>query len=646
MKKTTFLLLTTMSTAVLVSRCSSSGTDPLSPLQEPSAIAISTKEVSIQNRVTKLAYIADRLGGTVSILDLHTDRLLDTDAGDDFEDTPIIVGGELSAIAIDDRGDNTRIFVGDARDGLLFAFDAQSPVSSPKPFIGFSNVDLGGVEIGRASHPIFENSGRRSSPSIPDIQVQSDFGGSEFWKMSFANSTVGYRVVGSKTGTQNNMALEEVTYQNDAQNIALTVYEGGEKTTNEDRFFFGTASLKPLDLGAKPVDFIVNNSEIYMVTVSPSTLKVFDMDSLTITQTVTLSDGNPEDPIPGRAAYVNGHVYIPNQINGTLFDVNTSSYALSVINTGINALFIEKTLDDNSLMIGHLSDPMLSFYNVTTTLVDGQIFMHDVPVAASSYELDGLPYAAVSAASGFVDLVDLSTRKRLDRVDASGNDAVVQDIEFFDTGSISEPDLFSVTANESFAQTERWQMVYEGIIPGANGLMASISGNMVSVSGVDLDQLKVGIGDVVQLSSGGDLEESVILEIPSATTLVLTAIPIIQGMAEVTIRANQSYVIFGSLSGTQLNRIIENETYVSDNQRISLRVRSSVFSPTTRGDFFAFRTFDGINAIPISYRGLSGNMITAVAPYETRPKAYVLRQDLPAIAIVNLKDKIQDRVVR
>ena len=104
--------------------CGGGPTQDFRLIKRPTDMAVSSRDITFDGRVSRVVYVLSEDSGTVSVLDQRNEDFLDTDLGDDFDDSPIIIGGNLVAIAVDDRGDVPRLYVADASTNQLFAFDA------------------------------------------------------------------------------------------------------------------------------------------------------------------------------------------------------------------------------------------------------------------------------------------------------------------------------------------------------------------------------------------------------------------------------------------------------------------------------------------------------------------------------------------
>lgn len=628
--------------AIFLYGCSSSPKGSVSPMENPSDLKISTKTFTFNTRSTQLGFLPDRLSGVISVYDLGRNALVDTDTEDDYDHTPIIAGGELVALAIDDRGAKTRVFVVDARDKLLMGFEASDPSVLPRENISFNPIDLGGALQGRFTRPQFFNSGVPSEPLVSGISVSSSAAVSEFWKFNFINRTAGYAVKSSKQGALPNTVPEGTVFNESG--VSLTIQSGVQRTDGGDHFYFGTTTLKPHALSGTPKDLLVSGNKLVVLTDSPSEVVVFNLDTLTVDSTLTLTDG--QVPVLGRGVLFNQTLYVPNQLNGNVFQVDLNTNTFSVINTGVKSSFLDITLDGAELLLPHISDTKVSFYNLVGANVTSSVRTSDYPTASSIFEYAGQNYALISERGNLIDVINLTTKQRFDASDSASNESTVGAVQFYDTGSKSDPYFLSAKAIEGLAATERWQAVYEGYVPDAIDLPASISGDSLTLTLANFNLLKVVAGDTLEITQGGSVVEVKVAAITSSTNATLNTTSTLQGAVTISAKASGSYVVLGTVSGTQSNRLFENIKYVSDSGALELIIQSSLSLPVTRGDYFSFSVFDGINARSLSFAGSSGVSRVVVPPGETKKIAYVVREIAGAISLINLDNFTQRSFVR
>lgn len=626
--------------AAAILGCSSSSGDGLSPFFSPSALRASTKTIQFSDRETRIAYVADREAGTIAVLDLDKERLLDTDGGDDFDATPLVAGGELTALAVDDRAELPRVYAADGAGRVVVGFRLKAVDSDPDKVLVHAPLDLGGALVGRVSKPIFIDRGRASSPFIPDLEYDPAGLDAEAFKLTFRGADEGYEVEGSRAGEQAKFARENARYETDSGRVSFTVTRGGEDTRGTDEFYFGVAGAKPLALAGAPQDLIVDGGTLYVVTSDPAEVVAFDMDTVTVTGTVALTDGGP-DPMPGKAALVGDHLYVPNRANGTLFDVNKSTLALAVLQSDVPTTAVASVEDGSTLLLAHAGAKEVSFFDPVAETKE-VVRTVDVPTGFCTYRVEGRDYALVATLSAFADVLDVERRRRVDRSDRSGSESFDDNLEFFDAGAESAPEIISVDTKDGKTKTERWQLTYEGVLPGTAGAQVTVTGTTAALAAGSWTEWKVAAGD--ELVIGNEAIE--IVDVASDTDLTLVSAPAQQGMHGAKVRARGTYVAVGTESGTQRNRIKENIVYKSDQAEITLKIRSSIVLPVTRGDFFAFTTFDGVNSIALSSGGVYSQALCLEPPGRSEPKGYVTRQSTGSVSIVNLSSLRQSRSVR
>jgi hypothetical protein len=109
-----------------------------------------------------------------------------------------------------------------------------------------------------------------------------------------------------------------------------------------------------------------------------------------------------------------------------------------------------------------------------------------------------------------------------------------------------------------------------------------------------------------------------------------------------SIRAHESYLVFGTVSGVQSNRASGNASFVSDGNEVTFTIRESALSPTTTGDYFAFDTYQGTDFISL------GNLPQAAFEYSFDDDnfIYFISSGGSSIKSFNLKTMREARTIR
>lgn len=626
------------------SACGGGGGFRFSALRQPVDIQVSNLDLTFDNRTTRFVYVADSFSESIVVIDQDQERIVDTDGGDDFDENPISVGGQLTALAVQDRTLAPRIFVVDAQARKLFAFDAVPPSDTTQNVLAHVPVDLGGTPEGRAGRALFRNSGRLSSPTLPKITVNAAIAQNENWELNFDNNTTGYRVKGSISGEQTNRAQENVAYTSDDGSISFTITSGGERTTSGDKFYFGTVVTQPLSLTGRPVDLQIDATNLYILTSDPARVEILNLETLTITSQVALVDGSGMDVVPTGSVLANGHIYITNQTTANLLDFDVNALTASVIATGVQARAVGE--NNQILYLFPFSTREVARWDLSSNTLLSSIRLSDYGFSFGSFVLDNTSFGLVPTSAGGIDVLDLDQGNRVDTRDTGDPESTSLLERFFDVDPVSSPDLISVTTVDNVTRTERWQLVFEGIIPETNGLTATISGiQLTALSGM-FQTLGIQSGDLVVLDPNGTAEEVLVDQVSSETVLALSTAPQTQGSTTMEIRPSQSYVVTGSQSGVQKNRVTEGTSYTSDEGAISLTIRASRSQPTTRGDFFTFLTSEGIDPVIALDKRLGQAAAVFTRPNQTDPTAYVVQEGSGAISVLDLRNLRERRTIR
>ncbi len=622
--------------------CSSGGGSQFDVLYKPSDIVSSSTNVEYNGRSTRLVYVANRLGGTVSVLAQDEEKIIDTDRDDDFDDSPLIIGGEPTSLVVQERG-TPRVFVADAFHRRIVAYELAE--TSREDEVAFVPLDLSEDDVAVVSEPLFRNSGRLSNPTLVSLSVTSDVK-TEHWDLLFEGDDTGYRVEGSKSGIQTQKAQEGEVFSTDDGAVTFTVKAGGERTTGDDRFRFGTAVLKPLALTGKPVDLIQDENRLFILMNDPPSIASFDLETLSLESTVNLVDTSV---LMGEAALVDGRIYVPNLADTTVLGISKENFNdVTEIEVEETCRVVRSDSSGTRLFLMSVDQRKMLRWNLSTESLEEGTPLTDYGYDFIPYVFNDDSFALIPLASGAVDVFDLQNQIRWDaRITDDTVQSDTTDSQFFDSGMDSSPELVSVNTRDRITLSEQWQLVFEGVVPGTAGLTGELAGQQLSVAeGTDLEALGIQIGDRIIFES--DSEEALVEEVDSPTTLILDISPQNQGDVTFSIRPSGQYIVLGSLSGPQIGRVEEGVSYTSDENEISLTIRGSRSAPTTQGDFFSFYTLDGIDPIRVSGKRGAMRGTAFIRPGETFPTAYLLHQASNAVTAFHLNpyDLYERRTIR
>lgn len=533
--------------------CGGSSTS-FTPLKKPVSIAISDSTFMFDNRETQFAYVADQFTQAVVPIDTVREKIVDVNDEDDFDFTPLAIGGEPTAVAVDGGVVPHRVFVADQESNQIIAYEIEENLET-KNIARHKPLSLGGTAQGKNSRPIFRNSGAQSSPTITNVVVDSDSEITEFWKITYVDGGR-YEVEGSRSGVQSDVAREKTTYETDDGKLKFFISPGGERSTRGDVFFFSTAVVKPLQLSTSPVDLLIHNRKLYILTKNTPSIVVFDLDNLSIDSTIVLPDANA---LPTKMFYHEEKIYVSNLDSGDIFSFDVNTQTFTTINTSLQGVRSVGASDDHLFLLNE-AESVLSVASLGGS-IQKSLGLNDFGNVFVSGNVNGNVFGFVPNVSGNVDVIDISETKRVDTEDNDKPDYV--SAEFFDVGAVSKPQLISVGATAGKTLNETWQMIFDGD-----------AGN---------------------------------------------------------------YIVTGSRSGIQINRVTPGESYTSDHGEISLLTRPSFAYPETDGDFFSFLSLDPIDPIVISNQGMATGGIIFNRISDGVPMGYFIQQTNGQVSVVDLR---------
>jgi hypothetical protein len=426
------------------------GETTFTPMKKPVAIALSTSSVSFQGQPTQFAYVVDQFTQVLIPIDTRRERLVDTAPDDDFDYSPLAIGGEPSAVAVDDEVPDHRIFVADQLNNQIIAYQIESNLSGD--IASYKSVSLGGAKEGKSSRFIFKNSGATSSPSVTNAVVDPNVAQNESWKLTFKSDSY-YELEGSKSGKQVNRVKEGETYVSDNGEVQFFISGSGERTTNGDEFFFSTFITRPLQLASSPVDLLVNDRKLYILTKNAASIIVFDLDTLSIDNTFPLPDAAA---IPTKLFFHDDKIYSSNLNSGDVFVFDILAQTYTTVTTSLTGIR-HVSADDDHLFLVQDSVSKLSVTNHSGSSVSTLILNDFGNFFFTANVLDER-YGLVPNISGNVDVIDMVEVKRID-TDLKDKPEYIG-TEFFDVGAVSKPQLISVDVTPNVSQGEVWQMVY------------------------------------------------------------------------------------------------------------------------------------------------------------------------------------------
>ncbi|MCB0272533.1 MAG: hypothetical protein KDD46_05930 [Bdellovibrionales bacterium] len=622
--------------AFLITHCSGNRSDRRSAVVKPISIIVSDQVIDVGSDVFRLGYVLDEYSKSVIVFDVLDDKIIDALDGDDWDQTPMPAGDQPVALALDDTTEPHRVFVADAGQKVIWGYQLAQDSFANKKNVFWNTLNLGSTTHRSASKPLFFNKGSQSQLSLQSIEVMSMDDGIESWLVRHQGDEL-FEVTGAQIGLQNSLAELSSSYTSDDDEISFIIEPGSRRVSNKDRFQFSTMKAKPLELADEPVDLLIHDGVLYILTKNAASLIRFDLDTLTVIDTEALALGSPL-----RMSYADESIWIvdgqTNQVE--VYDIDGDALSMITLTDQADAKVHFVKAMDSKLYVLDMQNKSVVKWDLDNAETTDTIEFQFVPEDFTIFEQNGDEFALVPLQSGEVEIIDISAFKRVDT--EPGDDAKFENLHFYDNGEASSPELISVGTFNTKTKTENWQLVYQGVFPDLGTQDVVVAGAQVTFSGIDLGDTFVQEGDLVDIENQLYTIES----IDSATQITLEEVPSEQGDQAIMVRSQDSYLVIGSTSGLQQNRVQRDETYESDGGEIALYIRSSLNEPVTTDDFFTFSTIQGIN--PINPPGRSQAFRTVVIEKENQsfPVAYVLYRAAGAIARISLKNQEVNKIVQ
>ncbi len=446
-----------------------------------------------------------------------------------------------------------------------------------------------------------------------DIQVSVGSTKTENWLVTYRNGDRAYEVEGSLSGVQSGMALQNERYTSDNGEVSFVIYSGSKETTNKDNFTFGTTCTKPLVLSGEPSDFIFSDSKLVVAVYDGAKLSLYNESDHSFDQDINLDDGSGTAFVPIALASVGSNVFVANETGNTIANIDMNTFAVSYIDIGENLSYISARDDmSDNLFLIPAGTEMLRVFSINDGAISDSIELSDIPrsfIGISDGE-NSEKRAIVTNISNEIDVIDLTNKTRIDQRDRKNEESYSSNIKFTDIEPKSDPKLTDVETIDGVTKNERWLLTYNGVVADSYREDGEISGtDFTSSSAVFLDKGIVS-GDILVINPFDSSKEEVkILEILDNNNLVLENVPMNSGSSvRYHIRADNQYIVFGSVSGLQQARVEEGKSYTTDTGSISLSVIPSLNNPTSEGDYFTFLTDDGVDGITLSGKRLPLHM--------------------------------------
>ncbi len=621
----------------MLSACSGNRQSTFHPLNKPIDIQNFENTAQVQGKQTYIIAVLDQVNKGLAFINSQKQDFIDLTQADDAPMTLIPVGGNPVALAVEEKSSNEkRVWLIENENNRMYAVDF---IAGNNPQFEF--VDLSSNREGLYTRAIFENAGRgivetlNQAPDVHDFVVDAD-STCQTWEAIYNSKLNSYQIINSKTGEQNAKAKENNIFTSDDGLHSFIIEPGSLDTSNKDQLTWFTCSASYIDLPSEAVDIhIVEDQAFILLNDSPS-IEVFDLNSMSFTSSITITGASNV-----RAATVQGGLwYIPDTVQDQIYVFDFAMQ--SVENIPLPAKVTSAVgLGVDTLLLALKAEEKLLVYNSNSQIIEKQIFMESFTLGLTDYSDSGKDRILMYSRSGTVDAFDISSLKRIDfSINSGGKESFIQGkIEFYDVGAFSEPEVIGLSTQDGATMTESWQLIYEGSVSNMVELDASVSGNLLDAVGVDFLASNIAVGDQVILQSGMSQETLTVSQIVDTDTVQLNNNSIFSGSVLFTIKANDSYIVKGSISGEQMNRAVENLAYDSDQGELTFLIRDSNTYQTTSGDFFSFRTNDGITSMDTRDITLRSNIVGAVYFDNTinnRNEAYLIQESTGRVLLIDL----------
>ncbi|MCB0327321.1 MAG: hypothetical protein KDD52_06860 [Bdellovibrionales bacterium] len=595
-------------------------------------VEISQQDFSIGGKSTKVVAVLDEFSQRLTLLRSFDDAVLDLDSEDDYDNSPLAAGQSPIALAIDDEPSKPRIFIADQNEQRILAYEFSSLSYNSKK-ISLSPLSLGGAAVGISSRAVVNSPLSQAAPSVHSIVVDASSSVGQSWTLTKVNATQ-FRVKGSISGKQEKLASINESYASDDGSLEFFVSHATGELPSTAIVRFQTQVFEPFDIGSKVLDLLIVDRKLFILTDTPSLVE-FDLDALSVSNTLALAGTAEVKSMQqsGEKIYI---VDYNAAAQGALYEIDPDTLSLTSYAPGIDQVASTFVSDGRAYYTLVTGFELLSFA-LSAPMVHSTLPLGSLAGGLAFYSYNNEDRMLLGKASGDVDLIDVSSFSRIDQENRSGNTEsfLSSDLYFSDQGTKSEPELISVNTKDGATLSENWLLIYEGVIPESQDESVNISGSNMTLVNIDPAALGIQAGEVVTIAS---TQEKIAIASVAGSILSLSSVPTAQGSDTISIRSKDAYVVFGSRSGTQANRAIESITqaYTSDNEEISLKIRPSISSPSTVGDFFSFSTSDGIEAIGTDAQSAAQKMIVFERPSSDNQRAYVLHPGEGQISVLDL----------
>jgi hypothetical protein len=631
-----------------LSSCGGGSNNTLSLFSNPRFIAASEDPVVVKGTASKIVYVSNFLSGQIIPINSENNEIMDTDLFNN-DPTPLTVAKNLGKIFVrksEDSSYSFDIFAVSEDVKALYKIRADAAGDSGKNMLGHSFVDIGPDLICTVSRPFFKDKDNQSTPDLSNIITNTATTIAQNWEIEYTGGDKAYKVKGSISGLQISLASENVQYTVDDGSLSFIIYSGSKETTGGDRFSFGVNCSKPLVLPDKPGNFILFGGKIFIAIPILGKVLVYQESDWSLLNNLDLNDGSGTPFKPSDLVEKGGQVYVSNGNGLTLCKIDPDTYSLSYYDVGepVSSLSLDINLAERLYLLP-LNSKNLIIFSVTGDTLEASIELTEIPrgFIAVSNGSEGESRSLVTNVSSEVDMVDLTNLKVVDQKNKSGNESYSSDTVFHDQGAKSSPKIVNLTTADGITKSENWVLTYEGIVAGTYSQTGNISSSNLNDSLAKFQTFGVIPGDMVII---GD-EEIQISQVSDEQNLVLESTPSTTGSdIQYEIRSSGNYVVFGSLSGLQKNRIIEGAPYSSDTGSFSLSIAQSLDQPTTIGDFFDFGTDNGIESIALNKKMLPSYGARVLRQSDGKEFVYIANESSNNISVIEVAKNKESKTIQ
>jgi hypothetical protein len=467
--------------------------------------------------------------------------------------------------------------------------------------LSFNFIESGDENIFSTSNAVFIDKSRTSNPTINDIIVDSEkINGNLFvienkgddYEVSFYDEQ-NIKTIFTK------YAQEDVSYTSDNNEVSFLIKSGRNKTSKNDYFYFYTRKFKPFKFSERVSNLLVANNNIYLTSFKDNKATLF----------------------------IYSYTSALNELAKITFDAQIEDMKFYSYNSK-NLIFIansQKINDKYYIYVIDVTDQTLE--NADISLIETADPTKAIVFDANS----GLIYASKKDEYK-IDIIDYATSTLI---------RTISTYDFINALELS-PTLDSANISELSERgaDNRAVLLASGLLGNLNFLdtLNIIDANVYPF--LDMAEKKTtqsSASSVYFIDTGANSE-------PQMKNLV-TKDTVTKNENWIVIYEDEpdsDYLVVGSISGVQVNKAKEGETYKSDNEEISFFIKASSVNKTSEGDYFIFDTYDGIEPLSI------GQIPSVIKVLTTSDGnfAYTVNTGANSVSVIDLDDLSIERTLR